>query len=140
MHVDLRDRILHALETGEATESLVLELINALEQGIVRAAEPDPDSPTGWHVNAWVKQGILLGFRLGRLEPVYWGGVQFLDRHLYPPRGFTLSDGVRLVPGGTSIRHGACLRPGVVVMPPTYVNVGAYIGENTMLDSHVLVG
>jgi 2,3,4,5-tetrahydropyridine-2-carboxylate N-succinyltransferase len=91
-------------------------------------------------VNAWVKQGILLGFRLGKLTPMRWGGAEFLDRHLYPPRAFTLADGVRLVPGGTSIRRGACLCAGVVVMPPTYVNVGAYVGENTMLDSHVLVG
>lgn len=137
---ELAQSIRRALETGDASESLIEELLRALEQGVVRAAEPDPDSPTGWRVHAWVKQGILLGFRLGRLEPMRWGGIEFLDRHLYPPRQFSPSDGVRIVPGGSSIRRGACLRPGVVVMPPTYVNVGAYVGEQTMLDSHVLVG
>jgi 2,3,4,5-tetrahydropyridine-2-carboxylate N-succinyltransferase len=140
MPPDLAERIEHAYATGAADEALIDALIDALESGQARAAEPDPSSPTGWRVNAWVKQGILLGFRLGTLTPMRWGGVEFLDRHLYPPRVFTLADGVRLVPGGTSIRRGACIRPGVVVMPPTYVNVGAYVGENTMLDSHVLVG
>ncbi|GIV05483.1 MAG: 2,3,4,5-tetrahydropyridine-2,6-dicarboxylate N-succinyltransferase [Fimbriimonadales bacterium] len=140
MHSSLAHRIAHAYATGEATESLIDELLEALEHGVARAAEPDPHSPTGWRVNAWVKQGILLGFRLGKLVPMPWGGVEFLDRHLYPPRAFALTDGVRIVPGGTSVRRGACLRAGVVVMPPTYVNVGAYVGENTMLDSHVLVG
>lgn len=140
MPSDLVERIEHASATGEADESLIVALIDALERGQARAAEPDPDSPTGWRVNRWVKQGILLGFRLGKLSPMLWGGVEFLDRHLYPPRAFTLADGVRLVPGGTSVRRGACIQPGVVVMPPTYVNVGAYVGENTMLDSHVLVG
>jgi 2,3,4,5-tetrahydropyridine-2-carboxylate N-succinyltransferase len=140
MPADLAERIERAYATGEAEESLIHAMLDALERGEARAAEPDPDSPTGWRVNAWVKQGILLGFRLGKLTPTRWGGAEFLDRHLYPPRAFTLADGVRLVPGGTSIRRGACIRPGVVVMPPTYVNVGAYVGENTMLDSHVLVG
>jgi 2,3,4,5-tetrahydropyridine-2-carboxylate N-succinyltransferase len=140
MPADLVERIERAYATGEAEESLIHDLLDALESGQARAAEPDPDSPTGWRVNAWVKQGILLGFRLGKLTPMRWGGAEFLDRHLYPPRAFTLADGVRLVPGGTSIRRGACLCAGVVVMPPTYVNVGAYVGENTMLDSHVLVG
>ena len=140
MPTDLAERIERAYTTGEADESLIRAFLDALERGEARAAEPDPDSPTGWRVNAWVKQGILLGFRLGKLTPMRWGGVEFLDRHLYPPRAFTLADGVRLVPGGTSIRRGACLCAGVVVMPPTYVNVGAYVGENTMLDSHVLVG
>lgn len=140
MRDDLSERVVRACASGEVNESLILELIEALERGEARAAEPDPDSPTGWRVNAWVKEGVLLGFRLGRLVSMFWGGVEFLDRHLYPPREFTLSDGVRIVPGGTSIRRGACLRPGVVVMPPTYVNVGAYVGENTMLDSHALVG
>jgi 2,3,4,5-tetrahydropyridine-2-carboxylate N-succinyltransferase len=140
MPADLAERIERAYTTGEAEESLIYALLDALESGAARAAEPDSNSPTGWRVNAWVKQGILLGFRLGKLTPMRWGGTEFLDRHLYPPRAFTLADGVRLVPGGTSIRRGACIRAGVVVMPPTYVNVGAYVGENTMLDSHVLVG
>ncbi|MCS7301505.1 MAG: 2,3,4,5-tetrahydropyridine-2,6-dicarboxylate N-succinyltransferase [Fimbriimonadales bacterium] len=140
MRAEFVAAIERAYQTGEASESLVLELLDALERGEARAAEPDPASPTGWRVNAWVKQGILLGFRLGRLTPMHWGGVAFLDRHLYPPRAFGLSDGVRIVPGGTAIRRGACLRAGVVVMPPAYVNVGAYVGEGTMIDSHALVG
>jgi 2,3,4,5-tetrahydropyridine-2-carboxylate N-succinyltransferase len=141
MPPDLAERIEHAYATGAADEALIAALIDALESGQARAAEPDPSSSTGWRVNAWVKQGILLGFRLGKLTPDARGaGWSFWIGTLYPPRAFTLADGVRLVPGGTSIRRGACIRPGVVVMPPTYVNVGAYVGENTMLDSHVLVG
>lgn len=140
MRRELATEIERAYQTGEASESQVLELIDALERGVARAAEPDSSSPTGWRVNGWVKQGILLGFRLGKLTPMPWGGVEFLDRHLYPPRVFGLSDGVRIVPGGTSIRRGACLREGVVVMPPAYVNVGAYVGEGAMIDSHALVG
>ncbi|MCS7209316.1 MAG: 2,3,4,5-tetrahydropyridine-2,6-dicarboxylate N-succinyltransferase [Fimbriimonadales bacterium] len=140
MHTELAVRVQHAFEAGEADEALVEELLDALERGVVRAAEPDASHPSGWRVNAWVKQGILLGFRLGKLVPMRWGDTEFLDRHLFPPRVFTLNDGIRVVPGGTSIRRGACVRPGVVVMPPTYVNVGAYVGEQTMLDSHVLVG
>ncbi|GIV07495.1 MAG: 2,3,4,5-tetrahydropyridine-2,6-dicarboxylate N-succinyltransferase [Fimbriimonadales bacterium] len=140
MRTELVQAIEHAYRTGDASESLVLELIDALERGEARAAEPDPNSPTGWRVNQWVKEGILLGFRLGKLTPMHWGGVAFQDRHLYPPRALALSDGVRIVPGGTSIRRGACLREGVVVMPPAYVNVGTYVGEGTMIDSHVLVG
>jgi 2,3,4,5-tetrahydropyridine-2-carboxylate N-succinyltransferase len=140
MQTDLATRIERAYADGAADESLIREFIVALERGEARAAEPDPNSPTGWRVHLWVKQGILLGFRLGRLTPLAWGGVEFFDRHLYPPRAFTLADGVRVVPGGTSVRRGACIRPGVVIMPPTYVNVGAYVGEETMLDSHVLVG
>lgn len=137
---ELATAIERAYQAGEAHESLVEALLEALERGEARAAEPDPDSPTGWRVNHWVKQGILLGFRLGKLTPMRWGGSEFLDRHLLPPRVFEPSDGVRLVPGGTTVRRGAYLGAGVVVMPPTYVNVGAYVGEGAMLDSHTLVG
>ncbi len=129
-----------AIESERVDETVIHALIEGLESGTIRSAEPDPDSPTGWRVNLWVKQGILHGFRLGILTEMDWGGVRFLDRHLYPPRQFTLDSGVRLVPGGSSIRRGAYLASGVVVMPPTYVNVGAYVGQGTMLDSHVLVG
>jgi 2,3,4,5-tetrahydropyridine-2-carboxylate N-succinyltransferase len=110
----------------------------ALESGEVRAAQPTPD---GWRVNAWVKKGILLGFRLGRvveLEPA--GPLRFLDKDTLPARRFTAADGVRLVPGGSAVRAGAHLDAGVVVMPPAYVNVGAYVGEGTLIDSHALVG
>jgi len=117
-----------------------LALRNAIERGEVRAAEPDPAAPTGWRVNAWVKQGILLGFRLGSLEEMPAPGLSFVDKHTYPVRNFSASDGVRLVPGGSSIRSGAFVARGVVCMPPMYINAGAYVGEGTMVDSHALVG
>ncbi len=116
-----------------------LELRLALEAGLVRAAEPDPSSPTGWRVNAWVKQGILLGFRIGQLQAMGYG-LSFIDKDTYPARKFTLDHGVRIVPGGSSVRTGAFLARGVVMMPPSYVNVGAYVDEGTMIDSHALVG
>ncbi|MBV8436024.1 MAG: 2,3,4,5-tetrahydropyridine-2,6-dicarboxylate N-succinyltransferase [Silvibacterium sp.] len=115
------------------------ELRSALESGEIRAAEPDPDSPAGWHVNAWVKQGILLGFRLGRLE-ASGDELPFVDKHTYPVRRWTPEDSVRVVPGGSSVRAGAYLAKGIVCMPPMYVNTGAYVDEGTMIDSHALVG
>lgn len=109
----------------------------ALENGTVRAAEPSGD---GWRVNGWVKKGILLGFRLGRVVPTEPAGpLRFFDKDTYPARA-RVPDGVRIVPGGSAVRSGAYLGPGVVVMPPAYVNVGAYVGEGTMVDSHALVG
>ncbi len=120
--------------------SAFLALRDALEKGEVRSASPDESSPTGWRVNAWVKQGILLGFRLGALEALPSGGLSFVDKHTYPVRHFSKSDGVRIVPGGSSVRAGAYLAKGVVCMPPMYVNVGAYVDEGTMVDSHALVG
>jgi 2,3,4,5-tetrahydropyridine-2-carboxylate N-succinyltransferase len=116
-----------------------LELRNELSEGRLRAAEPDPETATGWRVNPWVKQGILLGFRLGKLEKM-GGDFSFVDKSTYPARRFGLQEGVRIVPGGSSIREGAFLAPGVVCMPPMYVNAGAYVDENTMVDSHALVG
>jgi 2,3,4,5-tetrahydropyridine-2-carboxylate N-succinyltransferase len=112
----------------------------ALETGELRSAEPDPESLTGWRVNAWVKRGILLGFRLGVLEDMPAGGLSFVDKHTYPVRHFTASDGVRIVPGGSSIRAGAYVARSVVCMPPMYINAGAYVDEGTMVDSHALVG
>jgi 2,3,4,5-tetrahydropyridine-2-carboxylate N-succinyltransferase len=109
-----------------------------LEAGAIRAAEPGPE---GWRVNGWVKKGILLGFRLGRvveLPPA--GPLRFFDKDTFPPRRLTVADGVRVVPGGSAVRSGAYLGPGVVVMPPAYVNVGAWVGEGSMIDSHALVG
>ena len=92
-------------------------------------------------MNAWVKRGILLGFRLGQLEAAGGaGGLSFVDKHTYPAREFVPEQGVRSVPGGSSVRAGAYLAPGVVCMPPMYVNTGAYVGEGTMVDSHALVG
>jgi 2,3,4,5-tetrahydropyridine-2-carboxylate N-succinyltransferase len=127
-----------------------LELRAALERGEVRAAEPEATAPTGWRVNAWVKQGILLGFRLGALVESPLSGIQsagiptpalsFVDKHTYPARHFSAKDGVRVVPGGSSIRAGAYVARGVVCMPPMYINAGAYVDEGTMVDSHALVG
>jgi 2,3,4,5-tetrahydropyridine-2-carboxylate N-succinyltransferase len=124
---------IEAIETFEALRA-------ALERGELRAAEPDPASPTGWRVNAWVKRGILLGFRLGQLIEMNGEPLTFVDKATYPARRFSLEDGVRLVPGGSSIRAGAYVARGVVCMPPMYINAGAYVGEGTMVDSHALVG
>jgi 2,3,4,5-tetrahydropyridine-2-carboxylate N-succinyltransferase len=117
-----------------------LELRSALSDGRVRAAEPDPGNSLGWRVNAWVKQGILLGFRLGTLEKMGGDEFSFVDKNTYPARRIGLREGVRVVPGGSSIREGAYLAHGVVCMPPMYVNAGAYVDEGTMVDSHALVG
>jgi 2,3,4,5-tetrahydropyridine-2-carboxylate N-succinyltransferase len=112
----------------------------ALEAGEVRAASPDAASLSGWRVNAWVKQGILLGFRLGALEEFPAAGLSFVDKNTYPARHFGSGDGVRVVPGGSSVRSGAYVARGVVCMPPMYINAGAYVDEGTMVDSHALVG
>ncbi len=117
-----------------------LDLRSALERGEVRAASPDSGSATGWRVNAWVKKGILLGFRLGALHDQSGAGLSFVDKHTYPVRLFTAEDGVRVVPGGSSIRAGAYVARGVVCMPPMYINAGAWVDEGTMVDSHALVG
>jgi len=116
------------------------ELRDRLENGELRCAEPDPANAAGWRVNAWVKRGILLGFRLGTLVHSQAGPLHFVDKNTYPTRGFYPEHAVRIVPGGSSVRSGAHLAKGVVVMPPAYVNVGAYVDEGTMVDSHALVG
>ena len=116
------------------------ELRDALEAGTLRSASPDPNSPTGWTVNAWVKRGILLGFRLGHLEAVEGGVLHCVDKHTYPTRKFTPEQNIRIVTGGSAVRAGAYLAPGVVVVPPAYINTGAYVDEGTMVDSHALVG
>ena len=153
-HTDLEHRIEAAFAAGAAAmeDPLALEafmtLREGLEAGALRAAEPDAGAPTGWRVNAWVKRGILLGFRLGRTEaqaaPYAAGGgaehAAFVDKHTFPAREWSVDDGVRVVPGGTSVRAGAYLASGVVCMPPSYVNVGAYVDAGTMVDSHALVG
>ncbi len=122
------------------------QLRDALEAGSLRSASPDENAPTGWIVNAWVKRGILLGFRLGALEAMNGnhpdGGsiLSFVDKATYPARRFVPEQGIRVVPGGSSVRSGAYLAKGVVMMPPAYVNVGAFVDEGTMIDSHALVG
>jgi 2,3,4,5-tetrahydropyridine-2-carboxylate N-succinyltransferase len=117
-----------------------LALRAALSAGRVRAAEPDSATPLGWRVNTWVKQGILLGFRLGTLVQMGGDEFSFVDKSTYPSRRFGLEQAVRVVPGGSTIREGAFLARGVVCMPPMYVNAGAYVDEGTMVDSHALVG
>ncbi|MGA2807418.1 MAG: 2,3,4,5-tetrahydropyridine-2,6-dicarboxylate N-succinyltransferase [Terracidiphilus sp.] len=124
----------------DAAMTAFLVLRAALESGEVRAASPDADSPSGWRVNAWVKQGILLGFRLGVLEELPATGFSFVDKSTYPVRHFGAGDGVRVVPGGSSVRAGAYVARGVVCMPPMYINAGAWVDEGTMVDSHALVG
>jgi 2,3,4,5-tetrahydropyridine-2-carboxylate N-succinyltransferase len=130
------------------------QLRDALEAGTLRSAEPDSTQPTGWRVNAWVKRGILLGFRLGTLRDMtvrgnysqrngLWNNppvMTFIDKDTYPAQDFTPKDGIRIVPGGSSVRSGAHLAKGVVMMPPAYVNAGAFVDEGTMIDSHALVG
>jgi 2,3,4,5-tetrahydropyridine-2-carboxylate N-succinyltransferase len=117
-------------------------LREALSAGTVRAAEPDPSAPTGWRVNAWVKQGILLGFRAGETVDASMdhGRWPFFDKDTLPLKKLTPAAGVRIVPGGSSVRDGAYLGPGVICMPPMYVNIGAYVGESSLIDSHALVG
>jgi 2,3,4,5-tetrahydropyridine-2-carboxylate N-succinyltransferase len=111
---------------------------DALTRGECRAAEKRDGR---WQANAWVKQGILLGFRLGELAEMGDPKVlAFVDKDTFPPRHFQLQDRVRVVPGGSSVRVGAYVAPGVVCMPPSYINVGAYVDEGTMVDSHALVG
>lgn len=115
------------------------ELKRALNRGEVRAAEKSSDGQ--WLVNSWVKQGILLGFRMGKLTEMSDGSVlKFFDKDTYPLRPTTSAENIRIVPGGSSIRDGAYIAPGVVCMPPMYVNAGAYVDEGTMIDSHALVG
>jgi 2,3,4,5-tetrahydropyridine-2-carboxylate N-succinyltransferase len=119
--------------------SLFAEFKAALNRGEVRAAERDEAGR--WRVNQWVKRGILLGFRMGTLVDMSVGAaLYFFDKSTYPVRPMSVSDSVRVVPGGSSIRDGAYLAPGVVCMPPMYVNVGAFVDEGTMIDSHALVG
>jgi 2,3,4,5-tetrahydropyridine-2,6-dicarboxylate N-succinyltransferase len=141
----LREEIeqLSARETSEYGDddfALFAKFKAALNRGEVRAAERDGEGT--WHTNAWVKRGILLGFRMGSIAEMTAPneGLQFLDKNTYPIRRFSVADRVRIVPGGSSIRDGAYVAPGVVCMPPMFVNAGAYVDEGTMIDSHALVG
>ncbi len=143
--MDLESRIVELFaresrEFGDEYFQAFDEFKAALNDGAIRAAEPDPSSSTGWKVNAWVKKGILLGFRIGRIEGMPPAGFQFRDKHTYPLQKIPASRNVRVVPGGSSIRDGCYIGKGVVCMPPMYVNAGAYVGDGTMIDSHALVG
>src|SRR5881392_2755298 len=127
-------------EFGDDDFALFNEFKALLNRGEIRAAERDSNG--NWQTNAWVKRGILLGFRMGAIidmSPVDHS-LQFLDKHTYPVRKFSTHDRVRIVPGGSSIRDGAYIAEGVVCMPPMFVNAGAYVDEGTMIDSHALVG
>ncbi|MBK5291602.1 MAG: 2,3,4,5-tetrahydropyridine-2,6-dicarboxylate N-succinyltransferase [Acidobacteriia bacterium] len=115
---------------------------DALNTGQIRSAEPDAAAPAGWRVNAWVKKGILLGFRLGGIIDMSVDSSRqpFFDKATYPVKKFTASSGVRIVPGGSSIRDGCFVGKGVTCMPPMYINAGAYVGDGSMVDSHALIG
>ena len=140
----LRERIEELAATldkpfTEADRLLFAEFKSALNRGEIRAAEKNPSGQ--WSVNSWVKQGILLGFRMGVLVDMSASpSLRFFDKDTYPVQPLTTANEVRIVPGGSSIRDGAFVARGVVCMPPMYVNAGAYVDEGTMIDSHALVG
>ena len=126
----------------DAAREAFFELREELSAGRVRTAEPDSASPSGWRVNVWVKQGILVGFRCGDVVDVGIGKGRwpFLDKDTLPLKQFDVASGVRVVPGGSSIRDGAYLGPGVICVPPMYINIGAYVGDGSLVDSHALIG
>jgi 2,3,4,5-tetrahydropyridine-2,6-dicarboxylate N-succinyltransferase len=128
-------------ERDPNAREIFLEFREQLTQGKIRAAERTgaAGDPGRWRVNAWVKQGILLGFRLGALVEMP-AGLCFVDKDTFPVRQFSVGDRVRVVPGGSSVRAGAYVAPSVICMPPMFINVGAYVDEGTMVDSHALVG
>ncbi len=126
-------------EFSRADRTVFEEFKQALNRGEVRAAEKSVEGK--WLVNAWVKQGLLLGFRMGVISDVSTGeSFKFFDKDTFPSRPTTIEDNVRIVPGGSTIRDGAYIAPGVVCMPPMFVNAGAYVDQGTMIDSHALVG
>ena len=129
--------MLGEVERNPDARKTFLEFREQLTQGKIRAAEK---SNGDWKVNAWVKQGILLGFRLGELTKMGDAIFSFVDKDTFPARQFAVADRVRVVPGGSSVREGAYVAPSVICMPPMFINVGAYVDEGTMVDSHALVG
>ena len=140
----LKDTIEALVAAGAAADKAAgraafSELQKALEAGTVRSAEPDTSSPTGWRVNTWVKQGILLGFRFGDLVDLS-AGLPFYDKDTMAVQRPGVGGGVRIVPGGSAIRAGAFVAKGVICIPPMYINIGAYVGEGTLVDSHALIG
>ena len=141
----LHARVDELFEQGDVASrsearALVAELRDALSAGVIRAAEPDPSTRSGWRVNAWVKRGILLAFRYGETVEVSADPLPFFDKDTLPLKPLTASSGVRIVPGGSSIRDGAYTGRGVICMPPMYVNIGAWVGDESLIDSHALVG
>jgi len=147
LQTELQTDIEQLFDFGDRAEALAaraafVRLRDALSEGSVRAAEPDAGAPTGWRVNPWVKKGILLGFRFGRLVDVSMdhGKWPFFDKDTMPIKTLGLDRQVRLVPGGSAVREGAYIGRGVICMPPMYINIGAYVGECTLVDSHALIG
>ena len=140
---ELREKIerlsdLKSSDYPEDSMETFLEFRNLLGQGKIRSAEYIEGE---WKVNIWVKKGILIGFNLGKLVDYSQNKIfRYFDKDTYPLKNLSIDDGIRIVPGGTSIREGAYVAKGVVIMPPAYINVGAYVGEDTMIDSHALVG
>ena len=140
---ELREKIerisdLNSSDYPEDSMEIFLEFRNLLGQGKIRAAEFIEGE---WKVNIWVKNGILIGFNLGKLVDYSENkNFRYFDKDTYPLKNLSIDDGIRIVPGGTSIREGAHVAEGVVIMPPAYINVGAYVDEDTMIDSHALVG
>ena len=126
----------------QAAREAFARLRAQLSAGEVRAAEPDPSAPAGWRVNTWVKQGILLGFKFGDIADMSsdHGRWPFFDKDTLPLKRLDAQSGVRVVPGGSTVRDGAYLGRGVICMPPMYINIGAWVGEGTLVDSHALVG
>jgi 2,3,4,5-tetrahydropyridine-2,6-dicarboxylate N-succinyltransferase len=136
--IEVRVRTLSTItDRAEAVKTIGLFLAE-LEKGSIRAATRDADGV--WHVAAWVKEGILAAFKFGVLADFASGALSFIDKDTIPARRFKIQDGVRIVPGGSSIRRGAYVGKGVVMMPPAFINIGAYVDEETMIDSHALVG
>ena len=133
-----------AAASAADAERVIAELLAALEQGVIRAAQREEDGE--WRAVPWVKRGILLAFRVGTVvtmspDPGHGTHVfSFVDKHTLPPRILDTTDQVRIVPGGSTIRRGAHVAAGVVCMPPMYINAGAWVGAGTMVDSHALVG
>src|SRR5687767_13113077 len=135
----IEDRV-KALSNADRTEAVktIGLFLAELEKGAVRAAERDEDGV--WKPATWVKEGILAAFRFGVLAEFASGALSFIDKDTIPARRFKVQDGVRVVPGGSSIRRGSFIAKGVVMMPPAFVNIGAYVDEDTMIDSHALIG
>lgn len=135
----IEDRV-KALATADRTEAIktIGLFLTELEKGSARAATRDENGV--WQPNAWVKEGILAAFRFGVLAEFASGSLSFVDKDTIPARRFKVQDGVRIVPGGSSIRRGSFIAKGVVMMPPAFINIGAYVDEDTMIDSHALVG
>jgi 2,3,4,5-tetrahydropyridine-2-carboxylate N-succinyltransferase len=134
------EALLEKTDFDEPDHDTFSEFRSALRRGEIRAAEKGSDGV--WRTNRWVKRGILLGFRMGKMVEMSneCESFQFFDKDTYPPRPMSVEDRVRIVPGGTIIRDGSYVAENVVLMPPAYVNVGAYVDEGTMIDSHALVG